>query len=328
MDKQSTLHSVVATNLTRRRLLISGLAVGAIASGARFAGESRVAAQATPESAADTLYMVNAADYVSAFDWTTKPAVGVEVNETAFTPSELTFEVGIGYEFTITNTGTEKHFFTAKDFMFEVATRKTETAQSEVKYPYFDSIEVFPGQWVEFYFIPVAPGTYDFTSGAEGVTEGVATGTITVTGEAITEPVPVFAPISEGTWVQDGAERVAAADWAAAEVVPVELGEYFFKPDMVTLKADQAYKIELKNTGTKKHEFGAVEFYLTAAVGKVQDASGEYKGPLLTVVEVFPGAQVDLYLIPTVAGEYELFSEIEDDYEQGMIGQIVVESAG
>lgn len=327
MKTRNALESAITTTMARRRLLISGLAFGAGVSTVHFRGINLVGAQSTPETSTDTMYMVNALDFVTAFDWDTKPAVGVEVNETAFAPSELTFEVGIGYEFTITNTGTEPHYFTAKDFMFEVATRKTETAESEVKTPFFDSIMISPGKWVEFYFIPVAPGTYTFTSGAEGVTDGVATGTITVTGDAITDPAPVFAPLSEGPWVQDGADRVASADWDAAEVVAVEMGDFFFKPDIVTLKADTAYKISLTNNGATKHEFGAVDFYLTAAVGKVVDASGEYKGPLLTVVEVFPGATVDLYVIPTVAGEYELFSEIGDDYDNGMIGSIVVEAA-
>lgn len=324
METRGAIQSVVSTSLSRRRLLGTSLVVGAGVAGVRLSGGNSVAAQATPEAPAVTQYMVNGPDYISAFDWDTKPAVALEVTDTAVTPTELTFEVGIGYEFTITNNGTESHFFTASDFMSQVATRKTETAQTEVKFPVFESIEIKPGQWVEYYFIPVAPGVYEFSSGAA---DAGTTGTITVTGEAITDPAPVYAPLAEGEWVQDGAALVSAADWTTAETVSVELGESFFKPDVITLKAGMPYNLELKNSGAKKHEFSAVEFYVTAAVNNVDDASGVYKGPMLQTVEVFPASQANLYLIPTIAGEYEVVSEIEDDYELGMVATIVVEAA-
>jgi uncharacterized cupredoxin-like copper-binding protein len=93
------------------------------------------------------------------------------------------------------------------------------------------------------------------------------------------------------------------------------------------LQVDRPYKIELKNGGLEKHEFTAGEFYLSAALSKVQDASGEYKGPHLLEVEVFAGQQTDLYLIPTVAGVFDLVCEIEGHLEKGMFGKIVVESS-
>ena len=89
---------------------------------------------------------------------------------------------------------------------------------------------------------------------------------------------------------------------------------------------DQPYKLELKTTGELKHEFTADAFYRSIAFRKAQDASGEYKGPLPSEIEVFAGQQTDLYLIPTQVGDYELVCEIEGHKEAGMVGKIVVVS--
>ena len=92
---------------------------------------------------------------------------------------------------------------------------------------------------------------------------------------------------------------MASADWDAMETVSVELGEYFFEPNVITLQVDQPYKLELKNAGELKHEFTADAFYRSVAFRKAQDTSGEYKGPHPSEIEVFAGQQTDLYLIPT-----------------------------
>jgi uncharacterized cupredoxin-like copper-binding protein len=187
-----------------------------------------VAAQETPEVIAEGEYLVNAADFVAAANWDEHQEVVVELNEFSFTPSDLTFEVGTAYVLKIRNAGKEKHYFTAHEFYRSIATRKVETAQSEVKIPYFTAIEVYPGQEAEFFFVPVITGTYELFCEIEGHADAGMRGTISVTGETMTEPAPVLAPVAEGGWVLDGADRVKAADWEAMETVTVELGDYFF----------------------------------------------------------------------------------------------------
>jgi uncharacterized cupredoxin-like copper-binding protein len=284
------------------------------------------AAQATPTATAAEEYVANAAEFVEAANWEEMQQLTVELNEFSFTPSDLTFVAGEPYELKIRNVGQEKHYFTAHEFSRAIATRKAESAQSEVKVPYFTAIEVYPGQEVELYFIPVLPGTFELFCEVEGHADAGMVGTITVTGETPTAPAPAMAPVAEGDWVQDGADRVAAANWNAMETVSVELGEYFFAPNLITLQVDQPYKLELKVTGELKHEFTADAFYGTVAFRKAQDASGEYKGPRPSEIEVFAGQQTDLYLIPTEVGEYELVCEIEDHKEAGMVGTIRVVS--
>ena len=284
------------------------------------------ATQATPATAAEEEYLVNAADYVEAANWDEMQEVTVELGEFSFTPSDLTFEAGTPYELKIRNVGQEKHYFTAHEFYRAIATRKAESEQSEVKVPYFTAIEVYPGKEVDLYFVPVLPGTFELFCEIEGHADAGMRGTITVTGETPTTPAPVLAAVAKGDWVQDAPDRVASANWDEMETVTVELGEYFFEPNVITLQVDQPYKLELKTTGQLKHEFTADAFYRSIAFRKAQDASGEYKGPYPSEIEVFPGQQTDLYLIPTQVGEYELVCEIEGHKEAGMVGKIVVVS--
>ena len=69
---------------------------------------------------------------------------------------------------TLTNIGAVKHEFTASEFFRTVATRKAETAESEVKVPFFTEIEVFAGKSVDLYLIPLIPGTYELKCEIEG----------------------------------------------------------------------------------------------------------------------------------------------------------------
>jgi uncharacterized cupredoxin-like copper-binding protein len=273
------------------------------------------------------MYVANASDFASkqAADWSTAKTVRVELGEFYFKPDNLTFESGKPYKIELVNVGAVKHEFTAEDFFASVAWRKAESAESEVKAPYFTEIEVFAGMQVDLYFVPVTPGTYNLVCEIEGHLEAGMFGTVTVTGSAPTSPSPLYAKISEGPWVQDGADRVAAADWDTMETVEIELGEFFFKPNEIHLRVDQPYNLVFNNPGAVKHEATAPEFFQKVAFRKVEDGSGEFKAPAPLEVEVFAGKETELYLIPTEAGTYDLVCEIEGHFEAGMFGTIVVD---
>ena len=61
--------------------------------------------------------------------------------------------------------------------------------------------------------------------------------------------------------------------------------------------------------------------------GKAEDASAEFKAPAPREAEEFAGKTVELYLIPTKAGTYDLVCEIEGHFEAGMFGTITVTAA-
>ncbi len=166
-------------------------------------------------------YVANAADFVSAADWDSMQTVRVEMGEFTFSPETLTFEAGKPYKLEIVNVGAEKHYFTAEEFYRSVAFRKAQTSEGEFKAPYFKAIEVFPGDQVDLYFVPVIPGTYDSTCTITGHDEAGMHGHITVVGETPTSPVAFKAPVEAGNWGQNAGKRVSADDWATMQTVRV-----------------------------------------------------------------------------------------------------------
>lgn len=282
---------------------------------------------ATPLVLGDGQYVENASAFVDAANWDAAATVRVELGEMFFKPEALSFEAGKAYKIELVNGGKKKHEVAAEAFFRSVAFRKAEDKNAEVKVPFFTEVEVFPGKTTELLFVAVMPGTYELLCEIEGHREAGMEGTITVTGAAPTTPAPTLGDIASGPWVQDRAALIDAADWDAGPTLRISLGEMFFKPKQINLKAGTPYVLELVNDGKKKHEFVAGDFFGTIAFRKAEDATGEYKGPTIKEVEVFAGQQLDLYVIPTKPGTYLLVCEIEGHREAGMEGKITVSDA-
>ena len=246
------------------------------------------------------------------------------MDEFSFGPETLTFEAGKPYKLEIVNVGAEKHYFTADEFYRSVAFRKAQTSEGEFKAPYFKAIEVFPGDQVDLYFVPVIPGTYDSTCTIDGHEDSGMHGHITVTGETPTSPKVVTAPVGDGNWVQNAGDLVSAADWDSMQTVRVEMDEFSFGPVTLAFEAGKPYKLEIVNVGVEKHYFTAEEFYRSVAFRKVQDSSGEIKAPYFKAIEIFPGEQADLYFIPTRIGDYDSTCTITGHDKAGMFGTITV----
>ena len=272
-------------------------------------------------------YVANAGDFVDVANWDAKKTVTIDMSEFAFTPKNVTLEAGQPYVLEVVNTGTVKHEFTAEDFMRTVAMRKAETAETEVKVPFFTEIEVFAGKKAELFLIPLIPGTYELVCEIEGHYEAGMFGTITVTGQTPASPALQLADVAAGPWLQDGAALVKAADWDAKKTVTIDMSEFAFTPKDFTLTAGQPYVLKVASGGDVKHEFTAGDFFNSVAFRKAEDASAEFKAPAPREVEVFAGKTVELFLIPTKPGTYDLVCEIEGHFEAGMFGTITVTPA-
>ena len=324
-------------NAWKRFLLILGIAAVIVLLGAacgdgdstdNVPAEDDDHTQAVDALGAGATYVINAVDIVSAADWDSMLTVRVDMSDFIYTPASLTLETGQPYKLEIVNVGTTKHYFTAEGFYQSVAFRKAQTSEGEFKAPYFKAIEVFPGDQVDLYFVPVVPGAYSSLCTIAGHEEAGMHGTIIVAGEVPESfPPPVLAAVADGNWVQTTTDLVSDADWDAMLTVRVDISEFVFTPKSLTFKTGQPYRLEIVNTGTVKHYFTAGEFYQTVAFRKAQDNSGEIKAPYFKAVEVFPGEQVDLYLIPTKAGTYKSVCTITGHEDAGMHGTIVVEAA-
>jgi uncharacterized cupredoxin-like copper-binding protein len=124
--------------------------------------------------------------------------------------------------------------------------------------------------------------------------------------------------------------------------VRITMGEFYFRPDTVTLKAGQEVTIELVNQGSVEHEFmvgrdvhredsrpeGYMhDFFQGLNVRYTLDkAEFEQKPEHGTGVEVEPGGRATLtFTVPSDrVGEWEMGCFVPGHYEAGMKGRLVV----
>ena len=340
--------SVVRTSTTDdplggvlRRLTVLGAVLAVLATGA--CGNTTAATPSQPATSgggatkaatavlgADQ-YLENGADYISTVDWTRAPKLRIDLGEMFFKPKDLAVKSGIPIVLEVINSGKITHEFTADEFFRSSSIRKIQSAQSEVRVPFFTEIEVLAGQTVKVFAIPVIAGKFEMLCRLPGHREAGMEGTITVTGAPTGLPTPVLKSMKSGPWLQNNTELVKAAlpTWdAKAKTVNFEAGEggggMYFKPKELVLKVGTPHVVRLVNAGAILHQYTADDFFPTVAFRMAKDASGEYKSPLLKEAEVLGGKQLDLYLIPTKVGVFKIVCQLDGHEKAGMVGTIKV----
>ena len=113
-------------------------------------------------------YIKDASEIVKSADWSKMETVTVKLAEYTFTPSTLIFKTGTPYKLQIKNDGKQKHYFVSEGFFKAIASRKVQSSDGEIKAPYFNAIEVFPGRSIDLYFIPVKGGDYSLICTIKG----------------------------------------------------------------------------------------------------------------------------------------------------------------
>ena len=82
-----------------------------------------------------------------------------------FSPKELKFFTGKLYKLIIANKSDSPHYFSSNDFVKSIFTRKIQILKSDNKIAeikgYISEIEVFPGNNVEWWFVPLKTGVFD-----------------------------------------------------------------------------------------------------------------------------------------------------------------------
>jgi uncharacterized cupredoxin-like copper-binding protein len=129
---------------------------------------------------ADTDYVRDAAERVKVADWSKMEIVSVILTEHRFVPAHMSFKKDVPYKLSLKNEGSEKHYFVSEGFFKAIATRKVQSTDGEIKAPYLDAIEVYPGRAIELYFIPVKEGNYDLLCTIEGHAEKGMRGKISI----------------------------------------------------------------------------------------------------------------------------------------------------
>lgn len=120
--------------------------------------------------------------------------------------------------------------------------------------------------------------------------------------------------------------------WDKAETITVELSEFKFSPNLITLVKETAVKIVLKNVGAAPHYFTATDFFKQVATRKFQSKGTleqpkpdvEFKAPYFTAVELYPSKVAEAFIIPMEVGEFPVICTIAGHQEHGMVGTIKV----
>lgn len=117
---------------------------------------------------------------LAAADWSRMETVTVTLSEFAFFPSPVLLKEGVPTKLIIRNAGKEHHYFVSEDFFNNVATRKVQSSDGEVKAPRFTAIEVYAGRTIEWFLIPMKKGTFGLLCTVKGHAEHGMKGTIEV----------------------------------------------------------------------------------------------------------------------------------------------------
>jgi len=282
---------------------------------------------------------IMASEWVDAANWDTATTVEVSMVETSatemsFSPNNLSFEAGRPYILRITNaaSNSSKHYFSPEGTSFyqAIATRKVQTAEAEYKAPYFDAVELKLGGTLEIYFVPVIAGTYDIICTITNHTSYGMTGQAIITGGEGNQLNLEVAADFNTALLTDERRSGGHAVWTNATETTVGMAEasdsYAFVPPDLALTAGVGYRLLLDNPSdnAEKHYYTAADFYQTVVLRKADDDNAEIKVPYFKAVELLIGGSTTLFIVPTVAGTYDVLCTIPGHAELGMTGTITV----
>lgn len=110
----------------------------------------------------------------------------------------------------------------------------------------------------------------------------------------------------------------AQGDWSSAQTIEIQLSNYKFEPNKITMRRGQPYRLHLVSTGD--HSFSAPKFFASAQIAP-EDAATVTKGK----VEVDKDQPRDVLLIPQQIGTYEFHCTHFMHAPMGMSGHITVQ---
>ncbi len=134
-----------------------------------------------------------------------------------------------------------------------------------------------------------------------------------------------------GATPTNASDWVSFVNWDEAEEITVNFVEngsddFTFEPRNLSMEVNKAYKLKLQNPAgnASKHYYTAGEFYQTCVTRKAEDSKAEIKVPYFKAVELLIGGTTELFILPTVVGNYDVVCTISGHEDAGMHGTITV----
>jgi len=269
------------------------------------------AAESTVKALTADEWVSNVSEYKDAVNWDTAEVLTLDLGA-AMEPDTLELTAGSPYEIQISNSGTTELGVSAPELFRASAVRKTESG-AEIKLYQFLDVYADAGKTVSLFLVPVVPGTYPLTGVSEGAPVDGLTGTFKVTGSVPTDPEPVIENVSSLNLPAGAADLITAAmptwdaDATAVTITMDDNGDVgFYKPDDTILKVGVPATITFANEGSILHVYECEDFLMTTAMWKVTGSEGYDTGLQVRPADVEAGVSTSVYVIPTVAGVYEL----------------------
>lgn len=136
--------------------------------------------------------------------------------------------------------------------------------------------------------------------------------------------VTLVEALPAGQWISNSGDFKEAANWDAAEVVTIDLGNGVITPSNLNLVAGQPYVIEISNSDTVEHGLSALDFMRSSAVRKVESPGSEVKVYLYKEIYVLPGKMMELFVVPVMPGVTAMQGLTDGVEVSGMSGTISV----
>ena len=118
---------------------------------------------------------------------------------------------------------------------------------------------------------------------------------------------------------------VSYVNWDEAtivEILAVEEDEdhMHYTPANIQFTAGLPYilKIKVQASNQEKHYFHSPDFFKAIATRKVQTTSAEYKAPYFDDLELVLNGEAELFFVPVIAGQYQLWCTITGHQDAGM----------
>ena len=105
-----------------------------------------------------------------------------------------------------------------------------------------------------------------------------------------------------------------------AQTVSVQMSDFKFSPNAITLQAGKTYRLHFDNTASHGHSFSAPDFFAAASV-RAEDQAKLAKG----TIEVPGGQSVDVQFVAPRAGQYRFHCSHFLHSSFGMTGAITVQ---
>lgn len=132
-----------------------------------------------------------------------------------------------------------------------------------------------------------------------------------------------------GTTPAKASEWIDFVNWDAATRVEMSAHEVsedqmHFMPDHLEFEAGKPYILVMKSEegNQEKHYFHSPDFYKAIATRKAQTANAEYKAPYFDDIELQVNGELELYFVPVIEGDYQIWCTIPGHREKGMEGEL------